>query len=73
MSVLSDKEIRKFAEEGMITPFQDRLINKENDVPILSYGLSSYGYDIRLSPSQCLSSAVSPTECVTLRTLILKS
>ena len=38
----------------MITPFQDRLINKENDVPILSYGLSSYGYDIRLSPSQCL-------------------
>ena len=54
MSVLSDKEIQKFAEEGMITPFQDRLINKENDVPILSYGLSSYGYDIRLSPSQCL-------------------
>ena len=54
MSVLSDKEIRKLAEEGMITPFQDYLVNKENDIPILSYGLSSYGYDIRLSPNQCL-------------------
>ena len=54
MSVLSDKEIRKLAGEGMITPFQDYLVNKENDIPILSYGLSSYGYDIRLSPNQCL-------------------
>ena len=54
MSVLSDKEIRQFAEKGMITPFQPSLINKENDIPILSYGLSSYGYDIRLSPNQCL-------------------
>jgi len=54
MSVLSDKEIRKFAKKGMIEPFQDRLVTKEKDVPVLSYGLSSYGYDIRLSPSQCL-------------------
>ena len=54
MSVLSDKEIRKFAKKGMIEPFQDRLVTKEGDVPVLSYGLSSYGYDIRLSPSQCL-------------------
>ena len=54
MSVLSDNQIRKFAEEGMIAPFQDKLISTENNTPILSYGLSSYGYDIRLSPSQCL-------------------
>ncbi len=54
MSVLSDKEIRALAKEGMISPFQDHLVNKENEVPILSYGLSSYGYDIRLSPNQCL-------------------
>ena len=54
MSVLSDKEIREFAKKGMIEPFQDRLVTKEKDVPVLSYGLSSYGYDIRLSPSQCL-------------------
>lgn len=54
MSVLSDKEIRELANNGMITPFKDHLVNKENDVPVLSYGLSSYGYDIRLSPNQCL-------------------
>ena len=54
MSVLSDKEIREFAKKGMIEPFQDRLVTKEGGVPVLSYGLSSYGYDIRLSPSQCL-------------------
>ena len=54
MSVLSDKEIRALAKEGMISPFQDHLVNKENEIPVLSYGLSSYGYDIRLSPNQCL-------------------
>jgi dCTP deaminase len=55
MSILSDKEIKKLAlEEGMITPFQDRLISEENGRRLLSYGLSSYGYDIRLSPKQCL-------------------
>ena len=54
MSVLSDWEIRALAQKGMISPFKDYLVNKENDTPILSYGLSSYGYDIRLSPNQCL-------------------
>jgi dCTP deaminase len=38
----------------MIEPFQDRLISEENGRRLLSYGLSSYGYDIRLSPKQCL-------------------
>ena len=54
MSVLSDKQIREYAKEGMISPVVERLISKENEVPVLSYGLSSYGYDIRLSPNQCL-------------------
>jgi dCTP deaminase len=54
MSVLNDTQIKRFAEKGMIAPFQDKLISEENNTPILSYGLSSYGYDIRLSPSQCL-------------------
>lgn len=55
MSVLADWEIRELAEkEGMIEPFVDHLISKENDRKLLSYGLSSYGYDIRLSPEQCL-------------------
>jgi dCTP deaminase len=55
MSILSDAEIKRLAlEEGMISPFQDHLVSEENGQKILSYGLSSYGYDIRLSPKQCL-------------------
>jgi dCTP deaminase len=65
MSVLCDKEIRRLAEdEEMIAPFQDRLVSKENGRRILSYGLSSYGYDIRLSPEQCLIfGRISEGEC----------
>jgi dCTP deaminase len=55
MSILCDREIKQLAEtEEMITPFQDRLVSEEDGRRILSYGLSSYGYDIRLSPKQCL-------------------
>jgi len=55
MSVLADWEIKKrVEEEQMIEPFVDHLISKEDGRRLLSYGLSSYGYDIRLSPSQCL-------------------
>ncbi len=42
----SDKWIRKMAiEKGMIDPFSEEQIQKGT----ISYGLSSYGYDIRLS------------------------
>jgi dCTP deaminase len=55
MSVLADWEIRELAlKEGMISPFVDHLVSKEDGRKLLSYGLSSYGYDIRLSPKQCL-------------------
>jgi len=55
MSVLADWEIKKLAEEEeMISPFVDRLVSKEDGKKLLSYGLGSYGYDIRLSPEQCL-------------------
>ncbi|MGA1538291.1 MAG: dCTP deaminase [bacterium] len=55
MSILSDGEIKDLSlNHGMIQPFQDRLISEEDGRRLLSYGLSSYGYDIRLSPKQCL-------------------
>jgi dCTP deaminase len=54
MSVLCDQEIKDLADKGMISPFSDRLINERGGIKLLSYGLSSYGYDIRLSSSQCL-------------------
>ena len=54
MSQLADFEIKKLAEEeGMIYPFVDHLVSVEEERKILSYGLSSYGYDIRLSPKEC--------------------
>jgi len=50
MAMLSDQEIKKLAEEQeMIEPFVDYLVSEENGKKILSYGLSSYGYDLRVS------------------------
>lgn len=65
MSVLADWEIRELAEEkGMIEPFVQNLVSEDNGRRILSYGLSSYGYDIRLSPKQCLIfGRISEGEC----------
>ena len=55
MSVLSDHEIKELAiESEMIEPFTDRVVREKDGIKLLSYGLGSYGYDIRLSPSQCL-------------------
>ena len=69
MAVLSDTQIKERALNGMITPFVDKLITQDKQVKVLSYGLSSYGYDIRLSPSQCLLLVGYSTASVILRTL----
>ena len=46
MSVQSDKWIRKMSKEyEMISPFEEKQIRGES----ISYGLSSYGYDARVS------------------------
>jgi len=45
-SIKSDKWIKKMAlEHGMIEPFEDRQVRDG----VVSYGLSSYGYDIRVA------------------------
>ena len=50
MSIKSDKWIRRMAaEHGMIEPFEPSQIKTNNNGPIVSYGTSSYGYDIRCS------------------------
>lgn len=38
------------AHKGMISPFEAQLIRRVENLPVISYGLSSFGYDIRLSP-----------------------
>lgn len=46
MPIMPDSWIREMSlEKGMITPFQE----KQKREGVISYGLSSYGYDCRLS------------------------
>ena len=63
--LLSDSQIVSLArEQGMIEPFQPSLIRRADVAscgpreyetrPVLSYGCSSYGYDLRLSPKEFL-------------------
>ncbi len=40
------------AQEGMIAPFEPQLVRRAEGLPVISYGLSSYGYDLRLSASE---------------------
>jgi deoxycytidine triphosphate deaminase/intein/homing endonuclease len=47
MSIKSDKWIRRMAEHGMIEPFEPGQVREVNGQKIVSYGTSSYGYDIR--------------------------
>ena len=48
MAIKSDKWIRRMAEsEGMIEPFEPGQVREANGQKIVSYGTSSYGYDIR--------------------------
>ncbi len=50
MSVMNDKWIREQAlNHGMITPFVERQHRTKDGAGIISYGLSSYGYDARVS------------------------
>lgn len=52
------------SQKGMITPFEEHLVREVNastdlpgnwkSLPVLSYGCSSYGYDLRLSSKEFL-------------------
>lgn len=50
--IKNDTWITAMATQGMIQPFQPSLVRRELDGPVISYGLSSYGYDLRLSPAE---------------------
>ncbi len=51
MAICSDRWIRRMAtERGMIEPFVDGQVKQlEDGTRAISYGLSSYGYDLRVS------------------------
>lgn len=56
--IKNDAWIAKMAAKGLIQPFQPSLVRQLEQTetspahPVISYGLSSYGYDIRLSPAE---------------------
>lgn len=51
----NDLWIRSRAKHGLLSPFEPQLVRQlQSGAPALSYGLSSYGYDLRLSAQQFL-------------------
>ncbi len=51
MAIKSDRWIRQKAEqEGLIEPFEPGQIKENGTGRIISYGTSSYGYDVRCAP-----------------------
>jgi dCTP deaminase len=57
--IKNDLWIIEQAKKGMISPFEEKLVKKTIldsgiEIPNISWGLSSYGYDIRLSPLEFL-------------------
>lgn len=50
--IKNDIWIREMACQGMISPFEPSLVRKSNSISVISYGTSSFGYDIRLSPKE---------------------
>ena len=45
MTIKSDRWIKEMARRGMIEPFVERQVRRD----VVSFGLSSYGYDIRVA------------------------
>ncbi len=50
MTLQSDRWIKKMAlEKKMIEPFADNQVREHNGQKLVSFGLSSYGYDLRVA------------------------
>ena len=49
MTIKSDRWIIEKARKGMIEPFESGQVRERDDRKIISYGTSSYGYDVRCS------------------------
>lgn len=47
MTIKSDRWIREMAAQGMIEPFESAQVRYSGDQRVISYGTSSYGYDVR--------------------------
>ncbi len=50
MTIKSDRWIREMARAGMIEPFEPEQVSTVDGNRVISYGTSSYGYDVRCAP-----------------------
>ena len=50
MTIKSDRWIREMAAKGMIDPFEPGQVRENEGGKVISYGTSSYGYDVRCAP-----------------------
>ena len=50
MTIKSDRWIIEQAQRGMIEPFEAGQVRESGGVKVISYGTSSYGYDVRCAP-----------------------
>ncbi len=51
MTIKSDRWIERMAREhGMIEPFESAQVRDQDQGRVISYGVSSYGYDVRCAP-----------------------
>ena len=69
MSIKSDRWIRRQADAGMIEPFEPGQVRTANGGRIVSYGTSSYGYDVRCADefkvfTNINSTIVDPKNCL---------
>lgn len=68
MGLKSDNWIRKMSDKyGMIDPFEGGSVRHTQQGPIVSYGTSSFGYDIRCAPefkicTNAFSSVIDPKD-----------
>lgn len=56
--ILNDIQIAELAKAGMITPFVDHQVRAD----VISYGLSSFGYDLRLACKLQTFTRIAPDE-----------
>lgn len=50
--ILTDNEIVKLIVDGSLSKADSRQIKEHNGCKVISYGVSSYGYDVRLSDNE---------------------
>ncbi|MDH3768850.1 MAG: dCTP deaminase, partial [Gammaproteobacteria bacterium] len=51
MTIKSDRWIERMAKEhGLIEPFESQQVRETTGGKAISFGLSSYGYDVRCAP-----------------------